>query len=57
VPRVEAVYPVREAHIDLGWSAVYGPEWAVMQGATPVSTVLAAGSPIAVYPKGKLTIM
>jgi uncharacterized protein YqjF (DUF2071 family) len=48
------VYPVREYHIDLDWAAVYGPEWAVMQGATPLSAVLAAGSAIAVYPKGKL---
>jgi hypothetical protein len=51
---VWAVYPVREVEIDLDWAAVYGPAWAVMQGATPVSTVLAAGSSIAVYPKGRL---
>jgi len=51
---VWAVYPVREAHIDLDWGTVYGPEWAVMQGGAPVSTVLAVGSAIAVYPKGKL---
>jgi hypothetical protein len=50
------VYPVREAHIDLDWSTVYGPEWAALQGATPVSTVLAVGSSIAVYPKGQLPI-
>ncbi len=52
---VWAVYPVREARVDLDWAAVYGPEWAVMQEAAPVSTVLAAGSAIAVYPKGRLT--
>jgi uncharacterized protein len=51
---VWAVYPVRETHIDLDWSAVYGPEWSVLQGATPVSTVLAVGSAVAVYPKGSL---
>ena len=51
---VWAVYPVREAHLDLDWGAVYGAEWSVMQGATPASTVLAVGSAIAVYPKGKL---
>jgi uncharacterized protein YqjF (DUF2071 family) len=51
---VWAVYPITEAHIDLDWSAVYGPEWAVMQGVTPTSTVLAVGSDVAVYPKGKL---
>lgn len=51
---VWAVYPVREAHIDLDWGAVYGAEWAEMQGVPPSSTVLAAGSAIAVYPKGRL---
>jgi uncharacterized protein YqjF (DUF2071 family) len=51
---VWSVYPVREAWIDLDWAAVYGPQWAVMQAAKPVSTVLAVGSSIAVYPKGRL---
>jgi hypothetical protein len=49
---VWSVYPVREAHIDLDWASVYGPRWASMQGAGPVSTVLAAGSEVAVYPGG-----
>ena len=53
---VWAVYPMREGHVDLDWATLYGPEWAVMQGATPASTVLAVGSDIAVYPKGKLAI-
>jgi uncharacterized protein len=53
---VWAVYPVRDVHIDLDWNTVYGPEWAALQGATPVSTVLAVGSSIAVYPRGKLPI-
>ncbi len=48
------VYPVREVHLDLDWAAAYGPEWAVMQDAQPASTVLAVGSPVAVYPKGRL---
>jgi hypothetical protein len=46
------VYPLREVHLDLDWGAVYGPEWAVMQNVKPASTVLAAGSAIAVYPRG-----
>jgi uncharacterized protein len=46
------VYPVREAHIDLDWAAVYGSAWASMQGATPATVMLAVGSEIAVYPKG-----
>ncbi len=48
------VYPVRDYHIDLSWAALYGPEWAVLQETEPVSTVLAAGSAIAVYPKGRV---
>lgn len=48
------VYEVREAHIDLDWSSVYGPAWASLQGATPESLILAVGSEIAVYPKGSL---
>jgi uncharacterized protein YqjF (DUF2071 family) len=48
------VYPVREYALDLDWAAVYGPEWRSMQGATPVSTVLAVGSGVAVYPQGTL---
>ncbi|MGH7436246.1 MAG: YqjF family protein [Polyangiaceae bacterium] len=48
---VWSVYPVREAHIDLDWAAVYGPEWSILQSVDPVSTVLAAGSEIAVYPQ------
>jgi uncharacterized protein len=53
---VWAVYRVRAPEVDLDWGALYGPEWAVMQGATPASTVLAVGSAIAVYPKGKLAV-
>ena len=46
---VWTVYPVREWSVDVDWAMLYGPEWSVMQGATPYSTVLAAGSPVAVY--------
>jgi uncharacterized protein YqjF (DUF2071 family) len=48
------VYPVRDYLVDVDWAALYGPEWAVLQGTVPHSTVLAAGSEIAVYPKGVL---
>jgi uncharacterized protein YqjF (DUF2071 family) len=48
------VYPVQEFAVDLDWAAVYGPEWAPFQKAVPVSTILAAGSAVAVYPKGLL---
>jgi uncharacterized protein YqjF (DUF2071 family) len=43
------VYPVRDFHIDIDWATLYGADWAVMQGATPMSTILAAGSPVAVH--------
>ncbi|HEY1189552.1 MAG TPA: DUF2071 domain-containing protein [Gemmata sp.] len=46
------VYPVREFTADVDWAALYGPEWAPMTGAQPASVVLAAGSAIAVFPKG-----
>jgi hypothetical protein len=46
------VYPVREFTADVDWGALYGPEWAVMNGAAPGSVVLAAGSAVSVYPKG-----
>jgi uncharacterized protein YqjF (DUF2071 family) len=43
------VYPVRDFRIDIDWATLYGTEWAVLQGATPCSTILAAGSPVIVY--------
>jgi uncharacterized protein YqjF (DUF2071 family) len=48
------ILPVRDYHIDLGWASLYGPEWAVLQGAQPCSVILAAGSEVAVYPKGQM---
>ena len=46
------VYPVREFSFGVDWAAMYGPEWAPMNGLQPASVVLAAGSEISVYPKG-----
>jgi len=46
------VYPVTDHRIDVDWAALYGPEWGDMTGRAPDSVVLAAGSEIAVYPKG-----
>jgi uncharacterized protein YqjF (DUF2071 family) len=48
------VFPVKEFQIDFDWESVYGSEWGILRGAEPYSTVLAAGSPVAVYPKGSL---
>jgi hypothetical protein len=51
---VWAVCPIVDYGIDLDWAALYGPEWAALQDARPDSTVLAVGSPVAVYPKGRI---
>lgn len=48
------VYPVRAFEADVDWGKLYGPEWARMNGADPASVVLATGSAVSVYPKGKL---
>jgi uncharacterized protein len=48
------VYPVSSYDVDLDWQAVYGPEWAFLQGAEPESVILAVGSAVKVYSKGKL---
>jgi uncharacterized protein YqjF (DUF2071 family) len=48
------VFPVRGYRIDLDWGSVYGPEWELLNKATPKSTVFAVGSAVAVYPKGRL---
>jgi hypothetical protein len=48
------VYPVRSYQLDFDFAAVYGPEWGILQEARPVSIVLAAGSAVRVFPKGKL---
>jgi uncharacterized protein YqjF (DUF2071 family) len=48
------VYPIRSFQLDFDFAAVYGPEWGFLATVTPCSTVLAAGSPISVYPRGQL---
>jgi uncharacterized protein YqjF (DUF2071 family) len=48
------VYPIRDARVDLDWSGLYGDDWAVLQNARPDSTVLVAGSPVAVYANGRM---
>lgn len=47
------VFPVQSYHIDLDWASVYGPEWEMLNKATPMSTVFAVGSAVAVFPKGQ----
>jgi uncharacterized protein YqjF (DUF2071 family) len=50
------IYPVCKYHIDLDWGQVYGPEWAFLNDQQPCSLILAAGSEVAVYPKGRVRI-
>jgi uncharacterized protein len=44
------VYRVREPFIDVDWEALYGPEWAELQGVPPSSVVFAVGSSVEVFP-------
>jgi uncharacterized protein YqjF (DUF2071 family) len=48
------VLPVERFTIDLDWGPVYGPEWAFLNTAQPMSTILAVGSPVSVYPQGAI---
>ena len=48
------VYPVQSYRLDFDFAAVYGAEWGFLREATPVSVVLAAGSGVKVFPKGRL---
>ncbi len=50
------VYPVRSFAAEVDWAALYGPEWAFLNGAEPASVVLAAGSAVTVYSKGSADI-
>jgi len=46
------VYPLRDFAVDVDWGILYGPDWTVMNSREPASVVLAAGSPVSVFPKG-----
>jgi len=48
------VYPVRSWSLDFDWARVYGPAWGFLSADKPASVVLAAGSPVSVYPRGGL---
>jgi uncharacterized protein YqjF (DUF2071 family) len=48
------VYPVLAFQFTFDFVAVYGPEWGFLQQAVPISTVLAVGSAVSVFPKGEL---
>lgn len=46
--------PVEAVQMDWDFGAVYGPEWADLNDATPYHTAFALGSAIRVYPKNPL---
>ncbi len=43
------VYPLTSYRIDVDFAALYGPKWAVLNGAEPFNVTLAQGSPVKVY--------
>lgn len=48
------VYPVESYRLDFDFATVYGQEWGFLKEASPISTVLAVGSGISVFPQGQL---
>jgi uncharacterized protein YqjF (DUF2071 family) len=48
------VYPIEAYRLEFDFGAVYGPEWAFLADLAPASAVLAAGSAVRVFPKGRL---
>ncbi len=46
-----SIYPLVEADVAFDFGRIYGPAWAWLAAARPVSVVLAAGSEVAVYPR------
>lgn len=49
------VYPVRNVHLSLDFGVLYGDQWRFLNDLTPISTLLAVGSEVSVYPAGKLS--
>lgn len=50
-----AVHPVRDFDMNVDWAVLYGEPWRVMNGTSPTSVVLCAGSEVAVFPYGTIT--
>lgn len=48
-------YPVTSHEIDWEWASLYGADFALLSDIPPCSIILAAGSRISVFPKGKLS--
>ncbi len=49
------VYPIQNVHSPVNFGAIYGSQWAFLASQQPVSTVLAEGSHVAVFPCGTRT--
>lgn len=47
-------YPVEGYELDWDWSRICGPEWDVLDDASPRSAVLAVGSEVCLFPNMKL---
>ena len=45
------IYPVLECDVRLDFASVFGADWGFLSGLKPTSTILAAGSEVAVFPK------
>lgn len=50
------IHPVKSFKLDWDWNAIYGPHWASLQQMQPMSTVLAEGSAVQVFPHGVHTV-
>jgi len=48
------VYPVRSWSLDFDWTEVYGRAWGALSSEKPASVMLAAGSPVSVYPRRRI---
>lgn len=48
-----ALRRVRTLDFDVDFAALYGPEWTVLNGRQPISTYLAVGSAVAIFPPGR----
>ncbi len=48
-----ALRPVRTLDFEVDFGALYGPEWAVLNGRQPQATHLAVGSAVSIFPPGR----
>lgn len=48
------ILPIQNYSLDFDFGAVYGPEWRFLSDQQPISTLLAVGSEVSVWPHGSL---